>query len=234
MGSGFYTFEEAATRLGRSKRSLHDYVKKGLIKKRLNGRESVLDREDVELLASEQGTDYPSLNKKTFLKAQTRLQKLEDEMKMVKHILQIRDVQPLRPDPTTSLGLLSAAKTYLGVDREAVWMPALIEKWADIFERIDEETLSALVSGSNEAQAWIPFFKFCSQMADFCWEQDKKTPSLAWQAMGTRLETARQGMRRAIMVWLEMGGGTLPEKLLSGLEGPRDSFMRRMAIQTSS
>ena len=55
MGSGFYSFNEAAERLGKSKRSLYVYVAKGLLKKRTENGRRVLDREDVDLMAVDIG-----------------------------------------------------------------------------------------------------------------------------------------------------------------------------------
>jgi len=230
MGSGFYSFEEASKRLGRSTRSLHDYVKKGLIKKRIENGLPVLDREDIDLMAVDIGTDAPSLNRRTFIQMQTRLNKMSDEMRAVKHALGLREALPLRPNQTTCDGLLSACKSYLYIDkREEFWTPVLVEQWVDLFERMDEETLSSFSKASNDPQAWVPFFKFCSEMADFCWGQDKKAPSLAWQAMAGRLETARKHLRGVIVVWVEMNKGFVSSALLEALGSPKETVLGRIA-----
>lgn len=230
MGSGFYSFEEASKRLGRSTRSLHDYVKKGLIKKRIENGLPVLDREDVDLMAVDIGTDAPAVNRRTFLQMQTLLNKMSDEMRAVKHALGLRDALPLRPNHTTCEGLISACKSYLYIDkRDEFWTAALVEQWVDLFERMDEETLNSFSKASNDPQAWVPFFKFCSEMADFCWEQDKRIPSLAWQARAGRLETARKHLRSVIVIWLEMGKGTIPSAILEALGSNKEAILGRIA-----
>lgn len=230
MGSGFYSFEEASKRLGRSTRSLHDYVKKGFIKKRIENGLPVLDREDVDLMSVDIGTDAPSMNKRTFIQMQTQLSKMSDEMRAVKHALGLRDTPPLRPNHATCDGLISACKAYLYIDkRDECWTPALVDQWVDLFERMDEETLNSLSKASNDPQAWVPFFKWCAEMADFCWEQDKKTPSLAWQARAGRLETARKHLRGVIVTWVEMGRGTLPSAILEALGSHKEALLGRIA-----
>lgn len=230
MGSGFYSFEEAARRLGRSKRSVHNYVRDGFIKRRVENGVAVLDRADVDSLAVDQGVDLPAMNRKSFFQMQARLKKLEEEMTAVKHSLEIRDVQALRPDQITSMGMIQAAQTYLVTsERDEVWTTTLITQWSDIFERFDEETISLLTKISMDPQAWVPFFKFCSELADFCWGKDKEKPSLAWQVMATRLDTARQHLRRVIVTWLEMGRGTLPQQFMEALGSNREVLVGRMA-----
>jgi len=230
MGSGFYTLEEAMQRLGRSRRSIFDYAKKGFIKRKSETGQPYFDRESVDLLAIDLGTDSPALTRRAFLQLETRTKKLEDEMRMVKHVLEIRDVQPLRPNQATCEGIILACKTYLGSpNREEHWTPALVEQWAGIFESMDEVTFDSLTKTSNDPQAWIPFFRFCSELADFSWAQDKKTPSLVWQALGTRQETARKHLRSVAVTWLEMGKGLVPANLLLALEAPKASLMARVA-----
>jgi hypothetical protein len=230
MGSGFYTFQEAAKRLNRSTRSLHDYVKKGFLKKRMEDGQAVLDREDVDLMAVDMGVDAPSMNRKSFLQMQTLLEKTVNEVRALKHALGLRDVPPLRPPQVVCEGLISACTTYLHIDkREDVWTTVIIEKWSDLFERMDEETFNAFSKTSNDPQAWVPFFKFCSELADFCWEQDKKLPSLVWQARASRLETARQRLRGVVVTWLEMGRGVIPAELITALGSNREALLGRIA-----
>lgn len=230
MGSGFYTLEEAMQRLTRGKRSVFDYAKKGFIKRKMEAGRPVFDRESVDLLAVDLGTDSPALTRRAFLQMETRLKKIEDEMRMVKHVLEIRDVQPLRPNQTTCEGIILACRTYLVTqNKEEHWTPDLAAQWAGIFESMDEGTFDAFAKSSNDPQAWVPFFRFCAELADFCWDQDRKTPSLAWQALGTRLETARKHLRSVAVTWLEMGKGLIPANLLLALEAPKASLMARVA-----
>lgn len=233
MGSANYSFDEASSRLGRSKRSVHEYVKKGFIKKRIENGKSALSKEDVDQLAVELGVDLPSMNRHTFLQMQSRLKKLEDEMGAVKHILELRDTPPLRPDPSTGLTLITAVQAYLHVqDKDLVWTPPFIEQWASILERLDEESLNLFAKVSNDTQVWSYFFKFCTALMDFCWVQDRKAPSIEWQLRAGRLDGARKRLREVVVTWVEMGKGTLPQQLAESLSSNREALISRVAKET--
>lgn len=229
MGSGFYSIKEAALRLNKSERSVYGYIKNGFIKKTTVDGQARLDREDVDLLAVDLGSDAPALNRKTFFQMQSQLKKLQDQMGAVMHILEMRSVPPLRPDAPTSTGILHGVQHYMSLqNREEHWTQAKIGEWASILERIDEQTLSAFVEVSNNPQAWVPVFKYCAEMADFCWEQDRKTPSLSWQALAGRMETVRKGLRASVVVWAEMNTGTLPSSLIEVLGSQKEALVARL------
>lgn len=232
MGSAFYSFDEAASRLGRAKRSVHDYVKKGFIKKRIEHGVPVLDKSDVDQLAVELGVDLPAMNRHSFFQMQSRLQKMEEQMKAVMHALELRDAPPLRPDAAMAQGLLSAVSTYIHIEgKETHWNDAFMEQWTDILERVDEETLNTLAQASGDSQAWTHFFRFCTALLDFCVAQDAKTPSVIWQLRAGRLETARKRLRQVVVTWVEMGKGIFPEAILDTLGTPREALLRQVAKQ---
>ena len=230
MGSGFCSIKEAATRLGKTERTVYNLIKEGRIRKKIVEGRTLLDLEDVELAAVDSGEDGPPLNRKTFYRMQSQIQKLQDQVHALMHSLGLRDAPPLRPDTVSCAGLIQAVQQYLFVeDREKVWTPGFVEQWAGILERMDEETFAAITKTANDQQAWVPFFKFCAELADFCWENDKKTPSLAWQALAGKLETARKNMRGAVVTWVEMGRGTIPPHILEALGSNREALVARLA-----
>ena len=233
MNPSSYTFAEAATRLCKSERTIHEYAKKGFLKKKIENGRVVLNREEVELLAVDVGVKQQPVNRKTVFKLQARLTKVEEEMRAVKHALELRDAPPLRPDANTCSGLLLACTTYLNTtDRFKFWTTSLIDQWTDLFERMDEETLDSFISASSNPQAWVPLFRFCTNLMGFCWENDRQIPSLLWQARAGRLETARQRLRGVIILLVEMGGGTAPLRLLDTLGSPRENLINRIASGT--
>ena len=155
---------------------------------------------------------------------------MEDELRAVKYALGLRDTPPLRPDEKGCLGMISACTTYLGIqDKAQHWTQKLVDDWAGLFELMDEETFAAFAKASNNPSAWVPFFKFCSDLMDFCWANDKQTPSLAWQAKAGRLDTARQHLRRVIVTMVEMGKGTVPQQFLEALGSNREALLAQMA-----
>jgi len=230
MGSGLCSFEEAAERLGKSKRSIHLYVAQGRLKKVNDGGKKVLDRESVDLMAVDLQESLQPMNRKTLFKIQSSVTRLEEEMRAVKHALELRDAPPLRPDTNGCLGLISACARYAAIqDKSQFWTTNLVDSWADLFERMDEETFTSFANASNNPHAWVPFFKFCSDLMDFCWANDAQRPSLEWQARAGRLATARQRLRGVVVALVEMGKGTVPPQFLEALGTPREALVAQVA-----
>jgi hypothetical protein len=223
MGSGFYTYAEAANRLGKSKRSIFNYVKRGYIKSSLREGQTVLNRDDVEQLSIELGSDLPAMNRMAFLQMANRLQKLEHEMNTVKHILEIRD-EPLRPSDAETSGIFNAAKTYLAA---GVWTEEHVDQWVGLFERMDEMFLEKLISATREPKAWVPIYELCIRMCDLA--QKQGASSLPWQARAQRLGEGRRKLRGTIIMWTEMGRGTTSEVILSGIDDLKESLLRKVA-----
>lgn len=223
MGSAFLSFDEAANRLGRSKRSVHNYVKRGFIKRTFQDGVVVLRREDVEQLAIELGADLPAMNRQTFFKMQARLERVENEMRAVKHILEIRD-EPLRPSADEVRGVYGAARAALGVGK---WSTEEVGSWANLFDRMDEGFLEILIKATQEQKAWVPIFELCLSMQKEAAKHFQS--SLEWQARYKHLDEGRKKLRATIIVWTEMGRGTSPESLLTVLDDPKEGLIRKLS-----
>ena len=229
MGSSFYTVEEAASRLNRCKRSIWDYINKGLIKKELRSGKVVLPVDDVEQLALSLGTDYPALTRQTYFLMQARLKKLEEEMVTVKTILEIR-VDPLRLDNIAARGMFEASKHYLAATgtKDFVISEENVDHWADIFIRVDEETLDSLVKANLEPTAWKPFYEWCLVLLNYSTLQDQVKPSIVWQARAQKLDQGRKKIRDAIIFWVESGRGTTSAMVADILDSPKEALVRRL------
>ena len=228
MGSGFMTFEEAANRLGRSKRSIHNYVKQGLLQRVMNSGNVVLRKEDVEQLAVDIGSDSPALNRKTFYLLQARLKKLEEEMVAVKHILEIRD-SPLRPSESEARGLYAAATESLS---RRNWVAEEVDLWAAQFERLDEPALDSISQAIQDNKAWTPFFTLCLELIKYAHSRfsTEKVDPLLWLARHKRLEEGRKKLRGSILIWIEAGRGSVSEPFLTSLEGGKEAVLRRLTL----
>jgi excisionase family DNA binding protein len=230
MGSGFYSVKEAALRLQKSERTIYTLIKEGRIRKRTVDGRVQLEKEDVDLVAVDLGEDSPPLNRKTFFQLESKVRKLQDQVRALMAALEMRSEPPMRPDPAACASIIQAVQQCLYVEnREEIWTEPFVEKWAALLERIDEITFEAITHTANDQQAWVPFFRFCSELADFCWENDRKVPSLAWQALAGRLETARKDMRASVVTWVEMGRGTIPQHVLDALGSHREVLRARLA-----
>jgi hypothetical protein len=224
MGSiSFYTYDEAANRLGKSKRSIFNYVKKGYIKSLIREGRPVLNRDYVEQFSIEMGADLPAMNRMTFLQMAHRIEKLEHEMTTVKHILEIRD-EPLRPSDAEISGIYNAAQTYLAA---GAWTDQHVDQWVGLFERMDEVFLEKLISATREPKAWVPIYELCIRMNDLA--QKHGASSLTWQARAHRLGEGRKKLRGTIIMWTEMGRGTTSEVVLKGIDDLKESLLRKVA-----
>lgn len=222
MGSAFYTYEEAANRLGKSRRSVFNYVKRGYLKNYIREGQVVVRKEDVEQLAVELGSDLPAMNRHTFFQMQSRLQKLENEMTTVKHILEIRD-EPLRPSDSEAIAISAAAKTYLAAGN---WTAEHVDQWLPLFEKMDESFLEKLISATQEPKAWVPIFHLCLRMLELAL---KNSPtSLEWQARAKRLDEGRRKLRGTVIMWTEMGRGTTEEVVLRSLDDLKEGLLRKI------
>jgi DNA-binding transcriptional MerR regulator len=224
MGRTFVTFEEAATRLGCSKRSIHSYVKKGLIRKKSENGAVVLYWEDVEQLAVDKGVDAPAMNRKNFITMMSRLQKLEQDMTVVRRMMEIRD-DPLRPVVGMAAGLYQAASSSLA---SKTWQPEEVNLWASQFERFDEVTLDAIRDATQDPNCWQVFYKLCLAQMDFAWAQYSASPDLNWRTLHLRLDEGRKKLRAVALIWIELGRGQLTPSILKEVNSPKEDLLQRL------
>lgn len=227
MGSELCSYEWAANRLGRSKRSIHNYIKKGFLRPVRHGGEPQLHFAEVEQLALELGTDFPSVSRATFFQIQTELKKLRDEMEAVKHMLEIRD-ESLRPSPIEAKGLIEAARDSLGRKK---WRAEEIFIWAQQFEKMDEVSLTMLAKADPlNHEPWKIFYALCLEMLTTVSTQH----GLESQALAKRLEAGRQRMRGTVLLWVELGNGGVPETVFGDLDTPKEKVLRRASRRENS
>jgi hypothetical protein len=223
MGRAF-TFEEAAQKLGRSKRTVHTYVKQGFIRRFAdNYGKALLDADDVDQLVKDFGADLPPINKKTVFQLQSRLNKLENQMRMVIEMLELRSDQ-LRPQPSQASGLYRAASAALG--RKGQWSIEEVHQWATLFERIDEETLKIIAISEKEHDSWKPFLALWREMLDYSTMKCEQTKDVHWQENQKSLVIARKMLRDAIVIY----GGMNPLVDPTGvglMESPLEAVLRK-------
>lgn len=221
MGSEFYSFEEAANRLHRSKRSIHTYVKQGFIRREHRDGKIVLRSDDVEQVAVELGADMPAFNRKNFFHLMQRLRKLEEDMTVVRHALEIRD-NPLRPNKHEALGLHQAAAASV---KASAWISDEIEMWADLLARFDEATLDVMAEAVVTPKPWVVFYQLCLSMMVFV----SKNKDLSSQLLHKKLDEGRKKLRGNVLMWIEMGRGTIPESVYRELNNGKEDLLKRLA-----
>jgi hypothetical protein len=229
MGSDFCTFEEAATRLCRSKRMIHNYVKKGLIRRKLEKDSVLLYREDVEQLAVELGSDMPAMTRQTFFQLMNRVRKLEEDTAVFKRMWDVQD-RPLRPSNEEAIGLFNAA-TQAAKCKE--WKYEELETWASMFDRMDEVFFDTVAKATVLSKPWNVFYNLCLNMMGFASEKNREKPDLQAQILHKKLDEGRKKMRSTVLMWIEAGRGTVPEAVFRQLNNDQDDLLRRLTAVPS-
>lgn len=227
MGSDFsnefYTLEESKNRLNRSLRSLHYYVRDGLLRKELRDGQIVLRKEDVEQLAIELGTDAPAMNRKTFLQLAAKVRQLETTMAVVRRRLDISP--PLRPTLEEALNLHRAATRALA---KGQWDIKEAGVWTAIFEGLDEVALEKVGEAIHAAKPWMIFYELCLALMKRVSYQPDFATSLELQSAHQLLDLSRKKLREVIVVWTELGRGSLTPTALKDLDSDVDDVMKRI------
>lgn len=228
MGSTFLTIDEAARRLNRHRRSVANYLDKGLLKKIVRGRNVLIPAEDVEQLAIELGSDAPAMNRKSFLEMQSRLKKLEEKMAVFEAIWGAQEA-PLRPNPKEAAGMWQAVRDYLS---NKTYQFQELQAWAGLFNRIDETTLSAIADHALDPAPWRPYYDLVTRMLDHLDSKKELKTSLLLQACRAKMDAGKRKVREAALFWIESGRGTVPAALFKTLDTPKEDLLRSLTANT--
>jgi len=219
------TYDQAANRLGCTKRSVHNYIERGLLKRVVQSGKVLVRRDDVEQLAEESGTDFPALNKKTVYQMLSRLKKLEDRYEMMTQIWDTLGLQekPLRPEPKEAAQLHRAATDFLTV---ATYQLKEMQSWAGVFVRIDDAAVETVAEATGSLQPWRPFHDLAHRMLDHLEKQKALKTDIELQALQAKLQLGRRRVREAALFWIEAGRGSVPEQALRALDTPGEALLR--------
>lgn len=231
MGRTFVTFEEASKLLKCSKRTVHTYVKKGLLRRELNDREVVLLREDVEQLAEDGGVRLPPINNRTLLELLSRLSTLEMQMSVFKKMYGIELAPPLRPDPLEAEKLVENAKFYL---QKKEFTSQEVELWASMFRRMDEVTFQNIEKALERKDFWKTFFELCLHLMDYASDPKRNKQSRIWLAHHLELNESRKGLRNLILMWVELKHERFNQDVRKYLGGGMDDLMTRLVSSTGN
>lgn len=228
MGSSFYTFEEAAARLGCSKRTIHNHVKRGYLTKSVQNGRVVLRKEEVEQLATSTGTDLPAMNRQSFFMLQTRMRRLEELVAVLQRALDIRD-SPMRPSQEDALRLHTSIVYAL---TKKNWTDEEIDKWSSIYDRIDEVTLDILSEALTSTIVYEPILRLCLAQMRSVTARPEFGSSLELQILHKKLDTGRKNLRDVTLTWLTLKQGTLPNTVVERFETDKESLFQRLSQKT--
>lgn len=225
MGSAFWSYTEAANRLGKTKRSIVNYVKRGLLTTRVQNGVNLIPREQVEQLAVDLGTGMPALNRQSFFELTAKVRKLEEIVAVMAEMLQLKQ-EMVRPNPQEAKGWYNAVSESLS--RSGSWSLDEMTLWSLHFLKIDEMTLGAIEKVVLDTQPWTPFFRACSEMSEYAYSQMKRDPSPELLKTHVRLEAGHRHLRSVALVWMETHKGVTPQTVLKALDLGKSGILQRV------
>lgn len=225
MGSSFYTFEEAAARLGCSKRTIHNHVKRGYLTKAVQDGRVVLRKEEVEQLAASTGADLPAMNRQSFFMLQTRVRRLEELVAVLQRALDIRD-SPMRPSKEDALRLHTSVIHAL---TKKNWTDEEMDRWSSIYDRIDEVTLDILSEALTSPTAYESILRLClTQLRSVAMRPEFGT-NLELQILHKKLDAGRKNLRDTALTWLTLNRGMVPNTVLERFEDDKGLLFQRLS-----
>jgi hypothetical protein len=221
------TFTQAANRLGCTKRSIHNYIKKGFLRRIVKDGEAYLAQEDVEQLAEERGTDYPALNRKTIFQILGRLKRLEERYEIVARVWDTLGIQeqPLRPSSEDAASLHAACTAFLSMSRYELGQ---LETWSAVFVAFDEKTVEIIAEAVNSTQPWKPVHDLVVRMVEFLSKEKALKTSMELQALQAKLQLGRRRVREAALFWIEGGRGIVKKDVFRALDDPKEGLLRAL------
>lgn len=225
MGSEFCSFLEAANALGRSKRSVHNYIKRGFLKRYHQDGEVVLSRKEVEELAVASGQNMPPFTKANFFHLVSRVQKLEQDMVVVRKALDIRS-DPLRPNPDTAKGFYVACRAALASDQPHEFKEILM--WSELMPRMDEVTFETMAEASGDKNPWYPFYRLSVKLLGQVSKEETFNTNLELQTLHKILDESRKKLRETGILWVELGKTYIQDLLTPTPSGGRTGVLQKL------
>jgi hypothetical protein len=219
-----------ANRLNVTTRTVRNYVRDGLLKQYVVNNRAVYDRSEVEQLAIDQGSDVPALTRKTVFALVARIQKLEQDMEVMRRALAIQNA-PLRPTNTEALELYQAASLSLGCRK---WHLDEMKMWSTVFDRLDEPALQLIGSAAVLDKPWETFFQLCLAQINYISQLPGFATNLELQMLHKQLDEGRKKLRSSILIWIELHRGqSQVQDTLQVLEKGTNTLLRRLGGKSS-
>ena len=190
---------EAARVLGKTERTIRNYIKTAQLTSARRGRSRFLDPEEVQELLVEEDSSRVTAAEMRALRATVR--RLEAHINVIQQMLDLKN-EPLGMTDEYARSLLSAALEQYGRPHGSYTIKEL-EAWASIFARMDESDLQTLCAATS-ATSWKTLLRLSSRMvSEVASREDYKT-SLDAQQVHRLLADGRRRLKISIFIYLEM------------------------------
>ena len=198
---------DAAKFLSVSDRTIRNYINKGLLSKRKEGRKTLVSSSEVISLKQDMDSTLPLVSREELLRHRAKIRRLESHMEVVLRMLDAKDL-PLNLSPAYAKDLYSFATEHLS---KGSWVVEEIRPWVEIFDRINEEDLEVMAQAVEDLHPWRPFLQLCTAMMSFVVGHTDYATSLDLQNLHRMLAESRRKLRVSAFIYGEMLGALTPE-----------------------
>ncbi len=227
MGRTFVTFEEAAKILNCTKRTVHNFVRRGQLRREYELDSVVLSRADVEALAEERGSGLPALNNRTLKELMSRLSNVEMQLSVFRKMHGLSERQWFRPSDVEAQSLHSMAKHFLTKNSFSTQEIGL---WAGTFNRFDELSFDLMKQALGSDTFWKDFFDLCLKLMEFVSNPKRGKQLRELSRLDLELSLGLKNMRGIILTWIELGHGKTTTQLMKSLGTGKDDVVRRLNL----
>ncbi len=224
MGRTIVTLEEAAKMLQCTKRTIHNHIKRGLLRRTYQNDKVMLFEDEVKQIMYEDGTSLPPLNNRTLLEILAKLRELEIQMAVFKKMNGIETAPPLRPNEKEAKDLLSNVRRYLKKERFEFEEVSL---WVSLFMRMDEITFQTFLDSKLPDDFWQDIFNLCLHLIQYV-SRLQSTPSVNWYGLYLELNECKKNLRSLILLWIEIGKGRTSASFRKALGTEKDELISRL------
>lgn len=225
MGRDFVTFVEAAELLNCTKRSVHNFVNRGQLRRHLEAGKVLLLRSEVESLAEERGTELPALNNRTLLEILSRLKNLELKVAVFQKMRGIDLPPPVRPTREEAFKLIEQVKYYL---QRETFDSAEVDYWVALLSRLDEVSFDLIQRETGQDDFWQHFFNMCILLTDYVSDPKKARKAGNWVRHTLELHEVMKNLRALCLIWVEPGRGRATTALKRHLRTGKDDLVHRL------
>ena len=190
----YYSLDEAARILSRTKKTLSKYIKQGRLRSVRKGNRIFIPAEDVKEFLEEQLEPTRKFSWKEFEKfrreMEARITRLEDT---ITRALQLLGIAQIPSKPLTDFELhkaYEAAFDMLAKDLNSVKIKE-IQTWSDILARINEQSLMRLAYIQEHTEVWKPFLELARRLHEHVtslpeYPKDHNLRDLGWSLSQSR------------------------------------------------
>lgn len=208
VGRANLTRDEVAALVGVTTRTVYNWIRQGLLTPINDEGEPLFERAQVLRLEEARKESGGLDTKHALVNLRYRVERLENDMRVVRAILDLRRA-PLRPDMEATQSLAEAALAVVMKKRDLTLDD--IELWARTLSQIDDTTLDVMEEHTQTSGLWDLFYRLCTHLERTLSSMDQFDTSLSLQKLHAQVDYSRCRLRESVLIHLARRGAPLVE-----------------------